>query len=180
MKLRINTLTGALALLLLAASAGTASATQSAPLPGFQPGTWVGTGEGAAETGFDGDLITSMSVTATFTLTVSRDGKVAGSGTWRTLETGAGSVGAKITGIARVSFSGTPTDVRYAGTQVVTTGFVDAAHKKGTTFTRKVSGKLTIKKALSCRVTGGHRIAGALGPWVVFRWKATLKGVNCR
>jgi hypothetical protein len=179
MKLRIHTLIAALALLLFAAFAGTASATQSIAKPGFPPGTWIGTGQAFAETGFDGDLITSMSGTAKFTLNVSRDGKVTGKGTWTTLQTGAGSVGSKITGIAKVTFSGTPTDVRYSGSQFVTTRFVDAEHSQGTTFTRQVTGRLVIKKARSCRVTGGHTVA-SVGPWVKFTWTATLKGVTCR
>jgi hypothetical protein len=179
MKPRIHTLITMLAVLVFAAFASSASATQSAPKPGFPPGTWIGSGHGDAATGFDGDLITSMSGTARFTLNVSRNGKVTGTGTWATLQTGAGSVGSKITGIAKVTFAGTPTDVRYSGNQVVRTRFVDAGRSQGTTFTRKVSGRLMIKKALSCRVTGGHTVGG-FGPSVKFIWKATLKGVICR
>lgn len=179
MKLRTHTLTALALAVTFAAFAGTTSASQSAPLPGFEPGTWVGTGQTLVASGSAGGLTTSMSGTATFRLTVSRDGRVAGTGTWRTVQIGKGTVSSRITGVARVKFSGTPTDVRYAGTQVVTTRFGDVEHSAGTTFTRKVSGKLTIKKALSCRVTGGYRVGGA-GPSVTFNWKATLKGVTCR
>jgi hypothetical protein len=175
MKSSMYTLIAALSLLLFA---GSASATQSTAKPGFPPGTWIGTGQLFAETGFDGDLITSLSGSATFTLKVSRNGKVTGSGKWTTLQTGDGPVSSKITAVARVTFSGTPTAVRYAGTQVVTTRFGDAAHSQGTTFTRDVSGGLTIKKARSCRVTGGYKVAGE-GPWVKFDWTASLKGVKC-
>jgi hypothetical protein len=178
-KLRIHTLIAALALLLFAAVAGTASATQSIAKPGFPPGTWIGSGYGEAEIALDGDLITLMSTTLKFTLNVSRDGKVAGKGTLTRLQTGSGSVGSKITGVAKVTFSGSPTHVRYSGSEVVTTKFIDAEHVQGTTFTRQVTGGLVIKKARSCLVTGGHTVAGA-GPSVKFTWKASLKGVTCR
>jgi hypothetical protein len=177
--MKIKMLTLAIGSAIAVAAFAGASATQAAPKPGFPPGTWIGSGQMFAETGFDGDLIASMSGTLNFTLTVAKDGKVTGTGTVKTLETGAGSVGARISAVARVKFSGTPTTVRYSGTQVVTTRFVDAAHSQGATFTRKVSGGLVIKKARSCLVTGGHT-AGGEGPWVKFTWKARLKGVTCR
>ena len=66
MKLRIQTLT-ALALLLVAAVAGTASANQTAPKPGFLPGTWIGKGtiKGSVEDGpmwttFSGGITSSL------------------------------------------------------------------------------------------------------------------------
>jgi hypothetical protein len=104
-------------------------------------------------------------------------GKVSGKGTWTTTQIGSGSVGSKITGVASVTFSGTPTDVRYKGTEVIKTAFIDPVHTTGTTFTRHApyKGRLVIKKALSCRVTGGHTFDGG-----TFTWKAALKGVTCR
>jgi hypothetical protein len=178
MKLRKIALATTLAAAVVVAALGSTSVTQAAPKPGFPPGTWIGAGEMFAETGVDGDLIASMSGSMKFTLTVTRDGKLSGTGTVKTLETGAGSVGARITGTAPVKFSGTPIDVRYSGTQTVTTWFKDAVHTAGTTFTRKLSGGLVIKEARSCLVSGGHTAAGE-GPWVKFRWQARLKGVKC-
>jgi len=175
MKHRIHTLVATLALLLFAVAASTASATEAAPKPGFPTGTWIGAGYGEAQLALDGDLITLYSTNLNFTLNVSKDRKVTGKGTLRSLQTGSGSVGSKITGVSKLTFSGTPTNVRYAGTQVVTTKFVDAAHVQGTTFTRRISGGLAINKARSCRVSGGHRFEG-----VTFTWKAALKGVTCR
>lgn len=172
MKLTIKTI---VALLLVAASAFAASAAQAAPKPGFPNGTWLGAGYGEAEIALDGDLITLHSTNLNFVLNVSKDGTITGSGTLRSLQTGSGSVGSKITGVAKLTFSGTPTNIRYAGTQVVTTKFIDAAHVDGTTFTRKITGGLVPKKALSCRVSGGHRFQG-----VTFTWQARLKGVTCR
>ncbi len=176
MKLRFHTL---ITLLLFAALAISASAAQSTPKPGFPAGTWIGGGYGEAEIALDGDLITLLSTNLTFTLNVSRNGRVTGEGTLRTLQTGSGSVGSRITGVANVTFSGTPINVRYSGSQVVTTKFIDAEHVQGTKFTRDISGGLAIKKARSCRVTGGH-IARGDGPTVRFNWQARLKGVSCR
>jgi hypothetical protein len=175
MKLRTFTIAATLALALVAAALGSASATEAAPKPGFPPGTWIGAGSGEAEIALDGDLITLYSTNLNFALNVSKDGKVTGKGTLKSLQTGSGSVGSKITGVAKLTFSGTPTNIRYAGTQVVTTGFVDAEHVQGTTLTRKISGGLAIKKARSCRVSGGHRFGS-----VTFTWQARLKGVTCR
>ena len=176
MKHKIHTLVAALALLLFAAAAGTASAHKSVAKPGFPSGTWIGTGVLTGKTETVGDITTQTSGTAKFTLIV-KGGKVSGRGTWRTTQFGSGSVGSKITGFASVTFSGTPIDVRYKGTEVIKTAFVDPAHTTGNVFTRQApySGRLVIKKALSCRVTGGHTFEDG-----TFTWKAALKGVTCR
>lgn len=176
MKLGSHKLVATLALLLCAGAAGNASAAETVAKPGFPAGTWIGTGVLAGTTETVGDLTTRSSGTAKFTLTVS-NGKVTGKGTWRVTQIGSGSVDSRIVGTSTVTFSGTPTDVRYKGVQVITTRFVDAAHEAGTTFTRKqpISGRLIIKKARSCLVTGGHAFDGG-----TFSWKASLKGVTCR
>ncbi|MGH3128086.1 MAG: hypothetical protein ACRDPX_09205 [Gaiellaceae bacterium] len=174
MKLRTFTIAATLALALLAATLGSASATDAAPKPGFPAGTWIGAGYGEAEIALDGDLITLYSTNLNFTLNVSKGGAVTGTGMLRSLQTGSGSVGSKITGVAKLTFSGTPTNIRYAGTQVVTTKFIDAAHVDGTSFERKISGGFVPRKARSCRVSGGHRFQG-----VTFNWQARLKGVKC-
>ncbi|HJV30275.1 MAG TPA: hypothetical protein VJ645_07130 [Gaiellaceae bacterium] len=177
MKHRIHTFVAALMLLpFAAAAAGTASAHQSVAKPGFPSGTWIGTGVLTGKTETVGDITTRTSGTAKFTLTV-KGGKVSGRGTWRTTQVGSGSVGSKIVGVASVTFSGTPIDVRFKGTEVIKTSFVDAAHTTGNVFTREApySGRLVIKKALSCRVTGGHAFEDG-----TFTWKAALKGVTCR
>ena len=175
MRLRTFTTVATLALALLAAALGSASATNAAPKPGFPAGTWIGGGYGEAEIAFDADLITLYSTNLSFTLKVSKGGTVTGTGTLRSLQTGSGSVGSRISGVATLTFSGTPTNVRYAGTQVVTTRFVDAEHVQGTTLTRKISGGLVPTKARSCRVTGGHRFEG-----VAFNWQARARGVTCK
>jgi hypothetical protein len=174
MKHRIHTVAVALALVLLAA-AGTATAGDSAAKPGFRPGTWNGTGVLATTTETVADLTVRTSGTAKFTLTVSKGGRVTGKGTWTVTQIGTGSVKSTIKGVATVKFSGTATDVRFSGTQVVTTWFGDVAHSAGTTFTRGYTGRLVIKKAGSCRATGGHTFDDG-----TFSWKALLNGVTCR
>jgi hypothetical protein len=174
MKLRTHLLAASLSLLLLAAAAGTASAIAK---PGFPAGTWSGAGSLAGTTATAGDLTVRSSGTLTFTLRVSQDGTVGGYGKWRVTQIGSGSVGSKIVGVSSVTFSGTPIDVRYKGIQVITTRFIDQAHENvGNTFTRKepISGRLVIKKAGSCLVTGGHTAEGG-----TFKWKASLQGVKC-
>lgn len=177
MKHGMHTLIAALALLLFTAAAGTALATESVAKPGFPAGTWTGTGVLAGTTETVGDITTRSRGTARFTLNVSKDGTVTGKGTWRVTQIGSGSVGSRIVGVSSVRFSGTPIDVRFKGTQVITTAFVDPAHTTGNTFKRKepITGHLVIKKALSCLVTGGHSFDGG-----TFRWKASLEGVTCR
>jgi hypothetical protein len=174
MKLRTHLLAASLSLLLLAAAAGTASAVAK---PGFPAGSWSGAGSLAGTTETAGDLTVRSSGTLKFTLRVSQDGKVGGFGKWRVTQIGSGSVGSKIVGVSNVTFSGTPIDVRYKGTQVITTRFVDPVHSTGNTFTREepINGRLVIKKAGSCLVTGGHKAEGG-----TFKWKASLQGVTCR
>jgi hypothetical protein len=123
------------------------------------------------------DLTIRTQGSAKFTLKVSRDQKVSGTGTWIFQQFGSGPVGSKITGVSKVTFSGTPSDVRFKGTQVVTTKFQDAAHKDGNTFTseKPQTGVLVIKKANACIVSGGHRTAVG-----TFTWKAVPKGATCR
>src|SRR5262245_5037864 len=105
MKLRTYVVATMLPLAAIAVAA-TASATQAGAKPGFPAGTWRGTG--ALTTGMDtvGGLTTRTSGSATFTLRVSRAGRVTGKGTWKVTQIGTGSVNSKITGVADVSFSG--------------------------------------------------------------------------
>jgi hypothetical protein len=178
MKLRTVMLAASLGLTLVAAALGGASSTGAAPKPGFPPGTWLGTGVLAETTETVADLTIRTTGSAKFTLNVSRDHKVSGTGTWIRTQFGSGPVGSKITGVTKVTFSGTPTDVRFKGTQVITTRFKDAAHpdrEHSFTNEKPAAGSLVIKKATSCRVTGGHKFEAG-----TFSWKAALKGVTCR
>jgi hypothetical protein len=177
MKLRTVMLAASLGLALVAAALGGASSTGAAPKPGFPAGTWAGTGTLAMTTETVADLTIRTHGSAKFTLKVSRDQKVSGTGTWIFQQYGSGPVGSKITGVAKVTFHGTPSDVRFKGTQVVTTKFQDAAHTDGNTFTseKPSTGVLVIKKANACIVSGGHKnVVGT------FTWKAVPKGATCR
>jgi hypothetical protein len=176
MKIKFPVLATMLALALVAVAA-TASATQAIAKPGFPAGTWLGNGTLAAKTETVAGLTTRTSGSAKFTLNVSNGGGITGKGVWTSKQIGSGSVNSSIIGVAKVTFLGTPTDVRFKGVQVITTKFQDPAHSTGTTFTKKepVRGSLVIKKAGSCLVTGGHTFDGGK-----FSWRAALQGVTCR
>ena len=174
MKRKTHALATMLALAAIAVAA-TASATQAGAKPAFPAGTWTGTGVLATETETVAGLTTRTSGSATFTLKVSKAGRVTGKGSWKVTQIGTGSVSSKITGVANVSFSGTRANVRFEGTEVVTTKFWDATLETGNTFTRKepYRGSLVIKKVGRCLVTGGHTFDGG-----TFGWKA--KPLGCR
>jgi hypothetical protein len=157
---------------LVAATSVTASA---APKPGFEPGTWLVKGTMSGQSSEYGQTIRTKG-SFTFTLRVGKNGAVGGTGAWRMTQLGSGAISSKITGVAAVKLSGTPTQVRYGGTLVLTSKFSDGVVSGGNTATVKkpLSGGLTIKKALSCKVTGGQTIDG-----VVTTWTATLQGVTC-
>ena len=178
MKIKRMTVATALAVAAITAALVGAASSQAGPKPGFPPGTWIGTGVMTVQTEVVADLTIRTTGSARFTLNVSRDHKISGKGTWITTQYGSGPVGSKITGVASVTFSGTPTDVRFSGSQTITTKFVDAAHPEvGATFTKKEydkRGSLVIKKAGPCLVTGGHTFEGGK-----FNWKAVLKGTKC-
>jgi hypothetical protein len=176
MKVKFPILATTLALVLVAVAA-TASATQAVAKPGFPAGTWIGNGVLAVQTETVAGLTTRTSGSAKFTLNVSKAGRISGKGVWKIKQIGSGSVNSRVTGVATVSFFGTPTDVRFKGVEVITTEFQDPAHSTGTTFTKKepARGSLLIKKAGSCLVTGGHSFDGG-----TFSWRAALQGVTCR
>src|SRR5262245_51947366 len=152
-----------------------ATSSGAAPKPGFAPGTWDVTGTMRGTSTDYGQTIDTKG-TFKFTLRVTKAGGISGTGTWQTTAIGSGAISSKITGFMRVTLSGTPTDVRYSGNQTLTMHFTDGVASSGNTVTRKKvsTGKLVIKKALSCKVTGGHTNHG-----VVTTWTATLKGVTC-
>jgi hypothetical protein len=157
---------------LVAATSLTASA---ASKPGFEPGTWLVKGTMSGQTSKYGQTIRTNGSFA-FTLRVARNGDVGGTGSWRMTQIGSGAISSKITGTAAVKLFGTPTQVRYTGKLVLATKFTDGVVSTGNTVTRRkpMTGGLTIKKALSCKVAGGQTIDG-----VVTHWTAQLQGVTC-
>jgi hypothetical protein len=176
MKVKFPALVTTVALVLVAVAAS-ASATQAVAKPGFPAGTWLGNGTLAAETETVAGLTTRTSGSAKFTLNVSKGGSITGKGVWTIKQIGTGSLNSRIVGVAKVTFFGTPTDVRFKGVQVVTSEFQDPTISTGHTFTKKelARGRLLIKKAGSCLVTGGHTFDGGK-----FSWRAALQGVTCR
>ena len=163
----------ALAALALPLNAGGASAApldRAAPKPGFPAGTWTGKGVISGSSSEYGQEIRT-SGKATFTLKVTRGGRVSGTGKWVMTAVGSGAISSTIRSVATGSFGGTARLPTYAGTQTVTTSFSDGVLSDGNTFERPFKGALRITRAGHCRVTGGHTAEG-----VSFKWTALLKG----
>jgi hypothetical protein len=162
----------ALAVVLSSVSASAAPQSEAAAKPGFPAGTWSGKGVISGSTSEYGQTIRTAGK-ATFTLKVTRGGRVSGTGRWVTTEVGSGAISSSITGTATVRFGGTATLPTYAGTQIVKTSFSDGVVGGGNTFTaeKTFKGALRITRAGHCRVTGGRTAEG-----VAFKWTALLKG----
>jgi opacity protein-like surface antigen len=163
--------------LFLAAAAVTAlavapAASEAAAKPGFPAGTWTGKGV-ISGTSSEYGQTTRTTGRASFTLNVTRGGRVSGTGRWVTTEVGSGAISSTIRGVANVRFGGTATLPTYAGPQTVTTSFSDPVHDDGTTFVAKKTfrGALRITRAGHCRVIGSRTVDG-----VSFKWTALLKG----
>ena len=147
-----------------------APASHAAAKPGFPAGTWTGKGV-ISGTSSEYGQTTRTSGNATFTLKVTRGGRVSGTGRWSKKEVGSGAISSTITSIATVRFGGTATRPTYAGTQTVKTSFSDGVVGGGNTTELPFKGALRITRAGHCRVTGARTVDG-----VSFKWKALLKG----
>jgi hypothetical protein len=162
----------ALALAVGAAGASAAPANDAAANPGFPAGTWIGKGVISGSSSEYGQT-TRTTGKATFTIKVTRGGRVTGTGRWVTTEIGSGAISSRITGVAPVRFGGTATLPTYRGTQTVKTSFSDGVVDDDNTFVaeKPFKGALRITRAGHCRVTGGRTVDG-----VSFKWAALLKG----
>jgi opacity protein-like surface antigen len=147
-----------------------APASEAAAKPAFPAGTWTGKGTISGSSSEYGQE-TRTTGKATFTIKVTKGGRVTGSGKWVSTEVGSGAIASTIKSVATVKFAGTAARPTYAGTQTVTTSFSDSAHDEGNTFTLDFKGALRIKRAGHCRVTGGQTIEG-----VSLKWTALLQG----
>jgi hypothetical protein len=147
-----------------------APASQAAAKPGFPAGTWSGKGVISGTSSEYGQTIRT-SGKATFTLKVTRGGRVSGTGRWTKKEVGSGAIASTITSIAPVRFGGTAIGPTYAGTQTVKTSFSDGVLGGGNTVSLPFKGALRITRAGHCRVTGARTVDG-----VSFKWTALLNG----
>jgi hypothetical protein len=172
MKRIITTISGSLALL-AATAICTVSATQAAAKPGFVPGTWNGNGT-ISGSSVDGPMSTRFSGSMQFKLQVTGSTAVKGSGAWKLTMKGSGPVGSVMTGTANLTFSGTPTDIRYTGMQVVAGKVSDGTHTSPIRFSKKISGRLVVTRAGACRVLGGSPMSGG----VKLTWTALLAGAG--
>jgi hypothetical protein len=166
MKLKTLFLTAAAVTLLGAA----APASEAAAKPGFPAGTWTGKGV-ISGTSSEYGQTTRTTGKASFTLKVTRGGRVSGTGRWTKKEVGSGAISSTITSIATVRFGGTAIRPTYAGTQSVTTSFSDGVRRGGNTVSLPFKGALRITRAGHCRVTGAKTVEG-----VSFKWTALLNG----
>ena len=162
-----------------------APAGHAAAKPGFPAGTWSGKGTISGKSSEYGQE-TRTTGSATFTLKVTRGGRVSGTGKWVKTEVGSGAISSTIKSIARVRFGGTATRPTYAGTQNVTTSFSDAVLSDGNTFELPFKGALRITRAGHCRVTGGRRIDGRVvqvdgaARWQRHLQHLTARAIVCR
>jgi hypothetical protein len=167
---------GALALAVVAA--GAAHAGTAVAKPGFLPGTWFGKGTISGNV-TDGPMSTHFSGGISFTLKVSPKLAVGGSGTRQLNMLGAQDapssygVDTSMFGTASIRLAGTSTNVTYAGLQHITGEIRTAGVKRPLTIPdQKVAGRLVIKRAGKCKVTGTSTIQ----PGVTLSWSAQLKG----
>lgn len=166
-----------LALVALAAAlASSTAAAPSAPKPGFLPGTWKVSGT-ISGSSVDGPMTTVFTGKVGLTLTVAKNLKVGGSGTWAMTMTGTGPIGSVMNGTAAVKLSGSSVDVRFAGQQSVSGTVGDGTRSTPISMSRPFSGKLVIKRAGKCRVTGTSPMGGG----ATLTWTALLAGSGtCR
>ena len=177
MKLRIQILT-ALALLLVAAVAGTASATQTAPKPGFLPGTWIGKGtiKGSVE---DGPMWTTFSGGIAFTLKVDKSFRASGSGSWKMNMLGTqdamseDAIDTSMFGTASIQLSGSAANPAFKGVMHVVGEIRAFGHKRPMKpFDQPIAKRLVITKANACKVVGSTEIQ----PGVTLTWTAQRRG----
>jgi hypothetical protein len=152
---------------------GGASTAQATAKPGFEPGVWRGTATLFSKS-TDGPMSTTFSGKVKFTLTVKRNLAAGGTGTAVMTMNGTGPVDGKMNGKATFTFTGTGSDVRYAGSQVVSGTVSDGTISRPIGFTLKVNGRLVITKAGSCRVVGSTQ-----GKHLNFKWTATKGTGTC-
>jgi hypothetical protein len=156
--------------------AATATASPTAPTPGYLPGKWQVTGTISGSSS-DGPMTTVFGGKLRFTLNVARNLSVGGAGTWAMTMKGTGPVGSTMNGTAAVTLSGTSVDVRFAGQQRVTGTVSDGTLSTPIRMTRPLTGRLVIKRAGQCRVTGTSPMGGG----VTLAWTALLAGSGtCR
>ena len=163
-----------LALAALAAAA-LAAGTSATPLPGFGAGAWTGAGT------ISGTGIETAGPPATFggklrfLLNVAKSGKVTGSGSWKLTMTMGGDFVGQLTGVAKLTASGT-------STAVVLKGVYNAAGSltyEGVTAplkleNRPIAIKLKITRAGTCKVIGS-----SLGNGIKLTWAAKTGTGTC-
>jgi hypothetical protein len=168
-----------LALPIAAAGVFAAPTQHAIAKPGFAPGTWIGKGKISGKS-VDGPMTSTFSGSIAFTLKVTRNLELTGSGSYALTMVGVDSddpddaVNSHMKSVASITFGGTPTAPTYAGALHVTGEVVGFGGKVSTpiNFTKEnFKGRLVITRAGHCKVVGGHTSQG-----VTVSWTALLKG----
>jgi hypothetical protein len=148
------------------------STATAAAKPGFAPGIWRGTAtmSGASS---DGPMTTTFSGKVRFTLAVKPNLAVSGSGTWTMIVKSRGPVSGVTNGTTALTFTGSGSDVRYAGVQKVAGTVSDGINHRPIGFTRPIKGRFAITRAGTCKVVG----TAAMGDGRSFKWSA-VKGTG--
>ena len=166
-----------LAVVVSAASLGSASASSTAPKPGLLPGKWQGTGtisgsitDDAATTTFSGKL--------GFRLNVAKNLTVTGSGSGVKVMKGRGLGHSDMTAIARLVFTGTGRDIRFGYAETVDGTVTANGIRSPVEFERAPPGfvQLVINGARTCSASGTIPVQRESG--VTITWTARRLGCN--
>jgi hypothetical protein len=142
----------------------------AAPKPGLPAGTWVGDGSLSGVGAIDGGPASTFSGGLRFTIVVTKDGTVSGSGQWSRKMVNTEAFGASVESTASVTFSGTPTSIHYDGTaQSVMTITQGGLSRTLTMKPLPVTQELPITRAGACRATGTSTFQGVTFSWTAHR-----------
>ena len=147
-----------------------ASVGGAAARPGFAPGTWIGSG---AQKGLfsvvPGDL-SPVDGSAAFTLKVSSSLRASGTLTLKTrMAIDHAGMRGVVVGVATVPFSGSGSNVRFAGTMKLTGKLTDGNLSVPFSLSKPFRGRLLITRA------GCLSVTGKTDSQLAFAWKAVPK-----
>jgi hypothetical protein len=178
MNRKLLILAAALSLAVCATALGSASAGNTAPVPGLLPGKWQGTGviKGSVT---DAGGTTTFGGKIGFLFTVRKDLLVHGKGSWVKTMTGRGLVDSDLTSIAMLTFGGRSHKVVFDYLENVEGTITANGIKKPVTFSTSEDFKkasLVITKARTCSANGFILVAKESG--VTMTW--TAKRLGCK
>ncbi len=159
-----------------------ATSADAKPKPGLVPGTWIGKGT-ISGSSTDGPFTVHFNGGIAFTVKVAPSLAAKGSGSWRLDMLGSqdgpsdSAVDSSMQGRAAITLTGSGTKLTFRGTQQVVGEIRTGGIARPVSFSRPLTGALTITRAGACRVSGQTRMPDG----VRLVWSATLKGSGtCR